>query len=50
MCDSKMPRLKQNTKIELEQIKLYVNFHLKILLEHLKFLNQYINFNFKIIY
>ena len=31
---------KQNSKIELEQIKPYVNFHLQILLEHLYILNQ----------
>ena len=40
-----MPRLKQIMKIELKQIKLSVNFHLQILLEHILILNQHIIFN-----
>ena len=45
-----MHGIKQDTKIELEQIKPYCNVYLKILLEHLYIFNQYINFNFKTIY
>ena len=43
----KMHGIKQDTKIELEQIKPYGNVYLKILLEHLYIFNQYINFYFK---
>ena len=38
------------SKIELEQIKPYVNFYLIFLLDYLYILNQYINFNFKTIH
>ena len=41
--------IKQYSKIELEQIKPYVNFYLIFLLEHL-YIYQYINFNFKTIH
>ena len=42
--------IKQYSKIELEQIKPYVNFYLIFLLDYLYILNQYINFNFKTIH